>query len=45
MREKENTPSLGDILVYSLVSSKYRLKDLLEAYLEEQLDRQIFWII
>jgi hypothetical protein len=27
------------------VSDKYKLEDLLDGYLEEQLDRQAFWIL
>ena len=44
-RIKKVTPSLGDILVFVLVSDKHRLKDLLMHYIEEQLDRQVFWIV
>lgn len=44
-RVKDFTPSLGDILAISIVSNDFNLNDFLEAYLEEQLDRQAFWII
>lgn len=44
-RHKDITPSLGDILVYAIVSDKYTLEEVLNLYLEEQLDRQIFWIV
>ena len=41
----DKTPNLGDILVFSTLSSKYSYKDIMEAYIEEQLDRQVFWMI
>jgi len=44
-RVKDFTPSLGDILAMSIVSDQYCMLDFLGAYLEEQLDRQAFWII
>lgn len=44
-RVKDFTPSLGDLLSFIVVSDKYKMADLLNAYLEEQLDRQAFWII
>ena len=44
-RVKEFTPSLGDILAYSVVSDQMTMMDILEPYLEEQLDRQAFWIL
>ena len=44
-RVKDFTASLGDILAISIVSNDFSLNDFLEAYLEEQLDRQAFWII
>lgn len=37
--------SLGDLLSYVSVSQKYTFKDILPMYLEEQLDRQAFWIL
>lgn len=45
MRIKDHCSSLGDLLAFIFVSSKYSIEDLLPAYLEEQLDRQAFWII
>ena len=33
------------MLAFIAVSDNFSIKDLLEAYLEEQLDRQAFWII
>lgn len=44
-RVKDFTPSLGDILAISMVSNEFNMVDILEPYLEEQLDRQAFWII
>jgi ferritin len=44
-RVKDFTPSLGDILAISMVSNEFTMFDILEHYLEEQLDRQAFWII
>jgi len=36
---------LGDLLAYVSVTDKYKVEDVLNAYLEEQLDRQAFWIL
>lgn len=44
-RIKDHAPSLGDLLSFIVVSNKYKMADLLNPYLEEQLDRQAFWII
>ena len=44
-RVKDFTPSLGDILSFTMVSDEVGLMDILEPYLEEQLDRQAFWIL
>jgi hypothetical protein len=44
-RHKDHTPSLGDLLVYVLLSDKYKIADILQLYTEEQLDRQVFWIL
>jgi hypothetical protein len=44
-RIKDHTASLGDILSYSAVTDSFSFKDLLTGYLEEQLDRQAFWIL
>lgn len=44
-RVKDHCSALGDILSFAIVSNKYNLEDILDAYLEEQLDRQAFWII
>ena len=38
-RVKDHTASLGDILAMVAVSDRYSMKDLLDGYLEEQLDR------
>lgn len=44
-RIKDHCSSLGDLLAFCLISNKVHLKELIDAYLEEQLDRQAFWII
>jgi len=44
-RSKEKVPYLIYILMYLLVSEKYSFEDLVEKYSEEQLDRQVFWIL
>ena len=44
-RVKEHTPSLGDLLVMLACSDKHKIEDVLPAYIAEQMDRQIFWII
>ena len=43
-RIKDKTPSLGDLLVLMTISDK-KIEDLLPFYIEEQMDRQIFWIL
>ena len=43
-RVKDFTPSLGDLLVMLSVSD-LKIEDLLPAYISEQMDRQIFWIL
>jgi len=44
-RVKDHTSSLGDLLSNVTVSNKFSFEELRDAYLEEQLDRQAFWII
>jgi ubiquitin-conjugating enzyme E2 D/E len=44
-RVKDHCSSLGDMLSFAIVSNKYKIEDVLDAYLSEQLDRQAFWII
>jgi len=44
-RHKDNTNSLGDLLIYVTVSQKHNIDELLPSYMEEQMDRQIFWIL
>ena len=44
-RVKDHCSALGDILSFATVSNNVKLNDVLDAYLEEQLDRQAFWII
>ena len=43
-RIKDKTPSLGDLLVM-LSLSDIKIEELLPSYIEEQMDRQIFWIL
>lgn len=45
LRVKDHFSSLGDLLIFSIISEKFTFKDLVDGYLEEQLDRQAFWII
>ena len=44
-RHKDHTGSLGDLLAFATLSQKYKASDILPAYLEEQMDRQVFWMI
>ena len=44
-RDKDGTASLGDILAMAIVCDDYSMNDILSAYLEEQLDKQAFWIL
>lgn len=44
-RHKDFTSSLGDLLAMVTISQKYKIEDILPAYLEEQMDRQAFWIL
>ena len=43
-RIKDKTASLGDLLVMLSVSD-HKIEELLESYMSEQMDRQIFWIL
>lgn len=44
-RDKKGTPNLGQMLICCLFSKEYNFNDIIEAYFEEQLDRQVFWIL
>lgn len=44
-RVKDHCGTLGDLLSMAIVSDQFSLTDFLDAYLEEQLDRQAFWVI
>ena len=44
-RIKEETPNIGDLLVLLPFSNKFSWEDLSYAYLNEQLDRQVLWIL
>ena len=45
VKDKDKTPNLGDIQVFVTVSQKYKYDDIKHFYVEEQLDRQVFWMI
>lgn len=44
-RIKKNCPNLALIMVYLLFSEKYQFKDVVQSLNDEQLDRQVFWIL
>lgn len=44
-RLKDNTSSLGDFLAYATVGSKHKFKEIIPFYIDESLDRSIFWSI
>ena len=44
-RLKDSTPNLGILPCLMLVSNKYKIEDLIETYFNEQLDRQVFWLL
>jgi len=44
-RIKDSMPNLGDMLSKLTISKKFKWKDVIGAYLEEQMDRQVFWIL
>jgi hypothetical protein len=44
-RVKDATPNLGEFLIYLTLTDKFKWADVKEAFLSEQLDRQIFWIL
>ena len=44
-RIKDHCSALGDLLTFITVSDGINIGELLDSYLEEQLDRQAFWII
>lgn len=44
-RTKENLSNLALMLVYTLFSEKFNFASIAKAYFEEQLDRQVFWIL
>ena len=44
-RLKENTKILLDQQVYAILSHKHKYQDFSEKYVEEQLDRQVLWIV
>ena len=44
-RNKDALPNLGTILAMLSVTDSHKFKDIAEKYFEEQLDRQVFWIL
>ena len=44
-RVKDHTPNLGILPCLLLVSNKFKSEDLIETYFNEQLDRQVFWLL
>ena len=44
-RHKDSFPNIIDMLLNLLVSNKYKFEDVIAAYTEEQLDRQVFWLL
>jgi hypothetical protein len=44
-RHKTNFPNIIDLLVYLMATEKYSFADVIHAYTEEQLDRQVFWLL
>ncbi len=44
-RIKDAMPNLGNMLSSLTVSKKFRWSDIIGPYLEEQMDRQVFWIV
>lgn len=44
-RIKDRTPNLGDLLSKLTVSKEHKWSTVITAYLEEQMDRQVFWMV
>ncbi len=44
-RVKDKCSSMGDILAYLLISTRFKCNDLLAEYLDESLDRQVLWML
>ena len=44
-RHKDVTADIGSLMVYLTLTEKFSWEDLREAFLGEQFDRQIFWIL
>lgn len=42
-RIKDNSSSLGDILFFTCFTSGYKLNELINPYMDESLDRSIYW--
>ena len=44
-RHKDVTANLGVLQTFVTLSNKYKYDDIIEPYIDEQLDRQVFWIL
>eukprot|EP01022_Parablepharisma_sp_SALTPOND_P003502 TRINITY_DN1141_c0_g1_i1.p1 TRINITY_DN1141_c0_g1~~TRINITY_DN1141_c0_g1_i1.p1 ORF type:complete len:1379 (+),score=244.39 TRINITY_DN1141_c0_g1_i1:5896-10032(+) len=44
-RVKDTMPNLGDLLIKLMVSKRFKWSDIIGPFLEEQMDRQVFWIL
>ncbi len=44
-RVKDKTTNIGELLIYLSLTEKFKWADLANIFLEEQFDRQIFWIL
>ncbi len=44
-RVKDKTPNLGDLLTYIVLSKNHKIENVLGIYIDEKLDREIFWIL
>jgi len=44
-RTKKNTPNLGDLQVFSTMSRQFSHADMIKAYVDEQLDRNVMWML
>lgn len=43
LKNENGTPNLGDLLVFATMSHKIGYQDIVTEYVDEQLDRQVFW--
>lgn len=45
LKDPASCPNLGDIQVFSIMSQTYNFEDIKIPYVDEQLDRQVFWML